>query len=219
MDGDTVVLSNQRSLRLIGLNTPELTHRTGHSHEPLAQEARAALVRLLAQTNDLSVLYGEERFDSHGRTLGHLFLTDGTNVQARLIAQGLGFAIAIPPNLAFVDCYAAAEKRARNARAGLWSQAYFNPRPAGRISSGDRGFRRIRGRIQKITHTAESIWLALGTRVSLRIDRRDLEYFPPGFLDVLPSEEIVARGWLTGSRRLRIHIRHPLDLEFHLRSD
>ena len=47
VDGDTLILDSGEAIRLAGINTPEMA-RVGRPAEPLALEARDALVTLLA---------------------------------------------------------------------------------------------------------------------------------------------------------------------------
>ena len=46
-DGDTLALEDGRSVRLLGINTPE-TGRDGEPSEPFAEDARALLSRFAA---------------------------------------------------------------------------------------------------------------------------------------------------------------------------
>ena len=113
-DGDTLELTDGRRVRLIGINAPEIG-RQGKPSEPFA---RAAEARLQALTQGaLYLAPGKESRDRYGRTLGHLFDAAGHNLEAQLLAEGLGFAIGVPPNLTLVVCHLEAEQRAR--RMGL----------------------------------------------------------------------------------------------------
>ena len=68
-DGDTVVLTDQRRVRLIGINTPELGHK-GNPNQPLAIRARDQLRALLfTENNRVKLRLGKEKQDRHGRWL------------------------------------------------------------------------------------------------------------------------------------------------------
>jgi endonuclease YncB( thermonuclease family) len=51
------------------------------------------------------LIYDTERLDRYNRTLAHLFLLDGTNIQGKILRHGLAVPLTIPPNLLFSDCY------------------------------------------------------------------------------------------------------------------
>ena len=61
--------------------------------------------------------------DHYGRTLAHLYGADGTNLEAQMLADGLGFQVAVAPNVDLVACQQAAERSARQAGLGLWRQS------------------------------------------------------------------------------------------------
>ncbi|MBI2969765.1 MAG: thermonuclease family protein, partial [Gammaproteobacteria bacterium] len=100
IDGDTVALAGGERVRLIGIDAPEVG-RDGAASQAGAEDATAALVNLVQEEGGgfVGLVHGRERRDTHGRLLAHLFLRDGTNVQARLLAEGFAVPLIIPPNL------------------------------------------------------------------------------------------------------------------------
>lgn len=213
IDGDTVVLSDQRHVRLIGLNAPEIAH-DDQPAEPLGDAARTALVHMLAQTGRrVGLRFGRERYDRHGRTLGYLYLPDGTSVTAALLRGGWGAAIAIPPNLRQQACYRAAERTARRAHLGVWREARYEGQDPAALKPPVDGFRILRGRVTGIRDSRYATWVQMDGGVSLRIDRDDLSYFRGLDLHGLRGRTVIARGWLVRRRgRLHMSIHHPLDL-------
>ncbi|HWV07994.1 MAG TPA: thermonuclease family protein, partial [Pseudomonas sp.] len=90
VDGDTVRLQDGHSIRLIGLNAPEMG-RQGRSAEPFAEAARKRLAALIAANDgQVGVQLGREAKDRYGRTLAHLYDREGRNLEAQLLAEGLG---------------------------------------------------------------------------------------------------------------------------------
>lgn len=91
VDGDTVRLKDGRSVRMIGLNAPE-TGKKGRPDEPFAVAARERL-QALVQASDgrVGLVPGREAKDHYGRTLAHLYGANGRNLEAQLLADGLGF--------------------------------------------------------------------------------------------------------------------------------
>lgn len=212
-DGDTIKLQDGPSLRLIGINAPELG-RGGAPPEALALDARAALQNLLAGSPTLALRFDRERRDRYGRLLAHLFLPDGRSVAAHLLEQGLAVQLPVPPNVWNLACYQEAERKARAARRGLWSRAEYQPLASTAVPAAARGFHLIQGRVERVGHSAKSVWLNLEGGVALRIARNDLNYFADLPLERLENQVIVARGWIyAGKRGPTMRIRHPAALE------
>ena len=126
IDGDTVILADQRHIRLVGINTPELDHDYYSNSEPGALRARDRLVNLI-ERKQVYLEYDKERFDRHGRTLAHLYLVNGANVQAILLAEGQAIPLTIPPNLKNHDCYEFTSELAKRNKKGLWKLATYQP--------------------------------------------------------------------------------------------
>jgi endonuclease YncB( thermonuclease family) len=213
IDGDTVKLDSGDSLRLIGLDTPEISH-DGRPDEPGARAAANYLKSLLPQHPSVPVVFGAERHDRHGRLLGHLFLRDGTNIQALLLAGGYASPLIIPPNLQFLDCYRAGAAAAMGAHRGIWSYPEYQLIDAAELTPAVRGYRRIRGPVTRTGTSRTSLWINLGKHLALRIVKSDLKYFTGIDLSGLAGITVVARGLVYRRKgQLRMRIRHPLDMQ------
>lgn len=212
-DGDTLILGDQRRVRLIGVDTPELG-RDGRPDQPFALEARDALRRLLTEHhNRIQLRFDTVRQDRYGRLLAHLYLPDGGSVERWLLHQGLATAFIVPPNVANLACYREAEQEARRARRGLWALPRYQVRDSRELEDDARGFHIIRGRIGRIGEGRRNIWLNLPGRVALRIERDDLGFFPGLDVSGLQGRTVEARGWLQWRKgKLRMRIRHPAAL-------
>ena len=78
IDGDTVVLDDGKEVRLVGIQAPKLPfNRPNFKEWPLAREAKEELEKLVLNQR-VTLSYGGERTDRHGRTLAHLHTDDGT---------------------------------------------------------------------------------------------------------------------------------------------
>lgn len=212
IDGDTVILADDRHVRLIGINTPEISHDDRKS-EIGADQALDYLSRLLSTNKNLQLQYDKERKDHYGRTLAHLFLHDGTNIQSLLLKFGLATPLTIPPNIDYLDCYQASAEYARNKQIGLWALKQYQAIPVESVNVNDLGYRIITGTVARIGESKSSLWLNLSRNFALRITRDDLAYFDLLTLKELNGKQIIARGWiyfLNGEFRMRI--RHPVDL-------
>lgn len=218
VDGDTLRLVDGRSVRLIGINTPELGHK-GQTAEPFAVAAQRRLQDLLdASDGRVGLQYGAQRHDRYGRTLAHVFDGAGRNIEAQLLASGLGYQIAIAPNLALLDCQLAAQQFAREQGAGVWRQPVLQAPEE--LTRG--GFRQIKVRVRKVQINAQGAWLELGAAV-IRIDGQALKSFKRESLEGYVGREVIARGWVVdrasrgrnkvGRARWMLILTHPTMIE------
>ena len=197
VDGDTLRLADGRSVRLIGLNSPELG-RQGRPAEPYAERARRRLAELVAASDGrIGLQSGQQDRDRYGRTLAHGYDARGRNLEAQLLAEGLGYLVAIPPNLQLVDCQRTAERSARQRRLGLWRQSPLQS-PQQLMRSG---FALIRGRIERVERNGGGIWLELEGPLVLRVAPAVLRYFDVQRLQSLAGQRVEARGWVVDRSR------------------
>ena len=97
---------------------------------------------------------------------------------------------------------------------GLWSLPQYRPVRAETLDPAriGRGYRVVTGRIGKVGQSRDSIWLQLAPRLSLRILRADLRWFPAPPEQWL-GREVEARGMLYRRRgRLLMRLRHPAQI-------
>jgi hypothetical protein len=156
---------------------------------------------------------GREARDRYGRRLVHLYRPDGVNLTRLLLAEGLGFAVAVPPNLSHLDCYLGAEGQARSARRGLWRR---DPAvQAADLTADAEGFHVARGRIRRVGNSRRALWLNLHGSLAVRVDRTDLHYFSDLEAEARPGRSLEVRGWIyrrNGERRMQL--RHPSGLRW-----
>ena len=197
VDGDTVRLSDGRSVRMIGLNTSELG-KQGRSDEPFAVAARKRLESLVADSNgQLGLRLGKQTKDHYGRTLAHLYSASGANLEAQMLADGLGFQVAVAPNIDLVTCQQAAERSARQAGRGLWRQSPVLK--AARIQRS--GFAVVSGRVSKVQRNRGGTWIELQGALVLRVARNLVGQFDNARLQALKGKQIEVRGWIVDRSR------------------
>ncbi|HEY5734061.1 MAG TPA: thermonuclease family protein [Gammaproteobacteria bacterium] len=212
-DGDSLKLADQRKIRLIGINTPELA-RDDQPEQAFAQAARMRLDDEIKRANNrVGLVYDAKLKDRYGRTLAHLFLQDGTNITELLLRQGLGSLVAISPNLKYNECYVNAQQHARKNELNLWRKGNTRIIDVDKSSSLTRGFQHVRGTVTNVGRRGRNTWLDLGDALSIQIADNDLEYFKLDRLwplSHLQGRIIEVSGWIytiRGQYRLRIH--HP----------
>jgi len=212
IDGDTVILKDGRHVRLIGIDTPEI-ERDGRKSDEGAHIARSYLVSLLQGNKDILLKFDSQRLDRYKRTLAHLFLPNGQNIQAVLLANGLATPLTIPPNLNFLNCYLYHSNHAMASQQGLWRLKQYKPISSTKLDNNTRGYRVITGMVERIGESRSSIWINLTGNVALRIKREDLDHFRELELQDLEDKIIQARGWIyKNNNEFRIRIRHGSDV-------
>ena len=221
VDGDTVHLASRpgqpgrvEKLRFIGINTPELARKSRPS-EPLAAQARQFVIDSLDKNDHKLILQkDQEPFDRYKRTLAHVWLNQNHSLSEALLENGLASLLVIPPNLLNLDCYRAAEQRARQARRGIWQLPEFTPIAAKNVTPQGRGYRIISGKVIRVGQSKKSIWLNLDGPVAIRIARTDLHYFNEQDLLNSRGNLVIVRGWSHPYKnKAVIRLRHPVFME------
>ncbi len=150
---------------MIGLNTPELGKK-GRSGEPFAVSARKRLEALVAASDGrLGLLVGQESKDRYGRTLAHFYSSNGANLEAQMLAEGLGYLVAVAPNVDLISCQQAAERSARRAGLGIWRQSPVLKTE--QITAC--GFAVVSGRVSRGQCNRGGVWIDLQGSFVLRV--------------------------------------------------
>jgi endonuclease YncB( thermonuclease family) len=197
VDGDTLRLSDGRSVRMIGLNAPE-TGKKGQSAQPFAEAAKRRLQTLVDDSGgQVSLRVGEQATDHYGRTLANVYGRNGANLEAQLLAEGLGYLVAVSPNVALVDCQQAAEKTARQAGLGVWRNSPVQS--PDQVRTG--GFAVVSGQVTSVQRNGGGIWIEFSDALVLRIAPDLLRQFDSATLLRLKGKRIEARGWIVDRSR------------------
>jgi endonuclease YncB( thermonuclease family) len=127
VDGDTIVVDRGRGnekLRYIGMDTPE-TVAPGQPVEWMGPEASAANKRLVAG-HDVVLERDVSETDRYGRLLRYVWTHDAGRwslVNLELVQEGYAQVSTYPPDVKYVDVFLAAQRSAREAGLGLWSDS------------------------------------------------------------------------------------------------
>ncbi len=123
IDGDTVLLESGERLRYIGMDTPETKDPRKpvmcfgeRAHARNAELVEGKRVRLVRDVSDR---------DRYGRLLRYVYVGD-TFVNLELVEEGYAKNYSYPPDIAHQAEIRAAERRAREAKRGLWSECSGN---------------------------------------------------------------------------------------------
>ncbi len=134
LDGNTVVVSREGSapvrIRLIGVLAPYSASRDPYSPESV-EASRKRLEKLLLGRK-VKLRYEKQKSDAKKRVLAYLHTREGRFVNEVIIREGYARAVRVKGfDKEIMDRLAKAEKEARKARRGLWSdERNLIPTPA-----------------------------------------------------------------------------------------
>lgn len=117
-DGDTILLSDSKKVRYIGIDSPECG-----GYKPLeyfGEEART-FNELLVLNKSVRLLYDVEKKDRYGRSLAYVYVGD-IFVNREMVINGMALAVPYPPNLLHQDELCQSMDEARAKKAGLWAK-------------------------------------------------------------------------------------------------
>lgn len=212
-DGDTVHLSDNRKVRLIGIDTPELARKTRHQMQPeqaFAKEARDYARTLIKQLgSQVNLMPGKELSDKYGRQLFHIQLSDGSLLQTRLLSAGLAVAFTTPPNQQFSRCYQQYEDQAKAQQKKIWAHSKYKNIATSALTTENKGFHIIEGKVSHIGESKKAFWINFNNKISARIKKTDIKFFSYP-LPTLVGKTIAIKGWIRHyNGKAQISLRHP----------
>ncbi|MFQ5896928.1 MAG: thermonuclease family protein [Candidatus Methylomirabilia bacterium] len=134
LDGDSIVLTDGRAVRYLGINAPE-------RGQPFHAQARQ-LNRILTKAGRVRLEFDRVRLDRYGRLLAYVYV-GAEMVNARLLHEGLAHLFIIPPNLKHYERFLRLQEAAQRARRGMWRQT-SGPAKITKVELGLRGPEHVR---------------------------------------------------------------------------
>lgn len=218
-DGDTLVLSDKATVRLVGIQAPKLPlDRPGFKEWPLAKESKRALEDLTLHRT-LTLHPGTRTMDRWGRALAHLERDDGLWVQGEMLRLGWARVYTFPDNRALAADMLALEREARAARRGIWSDPWYSIVTPERAEKVVNSFQLVEGTVKEAAEVKGRVYLNFGAdwktdftvvvsaRVRKTLARQGMD--PAGF----KGRDVRVRGWLKEYNGPMIELTHPEQLE------
>jgi micrococcal nuclease len=128
IDGDTIVVSPNEKVRLIGVDTPETVH-PNKAVQCFGKDAKE-FTRGMVERRSIRLVLDESNAvrnhkDRYGRTLAYVYFDDGTMLNAELIRRGYAHAYTRFPFRHIVE-FREMERVARSQVVGLWASCSFH---------------------------------------------------------------------------------------------
>jgi len=122
VDGDTLLLTNQARIRLLGVDTPE-TVKPNHPVEPWGPEA-TQFTKDFVSAGKIQLQFDKERVDRYGRFLAYVWVDDKM-LNEELVLAGLAH---YSPGFRYSDSmkkrFDKAQQSAQKSGRGLWSNGH-----------------------------------------------------------------------------------------------
>ena len=193
-DGDTVVLADQRRVRLIGINAAELNSRSP-SLKAVALQATEMLKDWLPQGEPVVLYIGEEPKDRHGRVLAHIIrASDGLAVAQLMVQSGLAVQSAVAPTTRCTMSFVKLENQAIEANRGLWKIRHLMSADATELTSDSRGFKLVSGTVTRVNSKKRHTQIFLDNQLQIKVRPTLAKRLS---LQSLVGQAVEVRGWLS----------------------
>lgn len=121
IDGDTIQLENGKTVRYIGIDTPE-TKDPRKSLQCFGKEALGKNKELI-EGKRVRLEKDVSETDKYGRLLRYVYVGD-IFVNDYLVRQGYANASTFPPDVKYQEMFIQAQQEARENKRGLWTSCY-----------------------------------------------------------------------------------------------
>lgn len=196
IDGDTFVTRKGEKIRLLGINAPEIRHRDAPA-EPHGYQASQTLIRLIAG-KQVRLSFDQESKDRYGRTLAHIYLQDGTWINAEMLRLASAFVYTFPPNTKAANELTVIEQQAIKKKIGIWRDKRWQVLEPEDLSPALLGqFRLIQG---KVDVSGSGSWAFYLGKLAVSIPKKYRPYFV-GWRQVRAGENVMVRGRLRMTRK------------------
>lgn len=227
VDGDTVILSSGKQVRMVGTQAPKLAlSRKNFIDWPLADIAKTELENI-ALSQQVRLQYGGLKMDRHRRILAHLFIknADGDDIwlQEYMLQQGLARTYSFKDNRSCITELLDAETSARLTNKNIWAHDYYDIVSATdlkTLAQKHGTYQLIEGKLLKFDYKYGQLYFNFGqnyrTDFTINVAKRHRMAFAQSNLDFkdMIGKTIRVRGWLEQRGGPMIEATHPEQLEF-----
>jgi endonuclease YncB( thermonuclease family) len=219
LNGKSFVLKDGTIVRLASLQVPNIQETTGlmRAGEPMGENSQEFLQKLIAGKK-LELRPEPPMIDRKGRRVAIARLADGTSVQENILRAGMGVVYPFPYNKDFLPEMLSAEKEARTAKRGIWSNLYWKPTSASTLHIEKERYQLVHGTIQKVATAGGNWYLNFGedykTDFTGFIQKADYsQQFRKYDLKSLQGKTVLLRGWVYRRDGVMMDIAMPEQIE------
>jgi endonuclease YncB( thermonuclease family) len=208
-DGETLQLSDGRTVRLGGVKAPSPPLGwKGEEPWPFVAEAKDRLTRALPNGAKIELRFDERREDRHGHLVAQVYIIKGADrvwLQEALVAEGLARVYILPGTRACAAALLADEAIARDARRGLWHSWAYRVRDATDVKGLGRltqTYQVVQGTVHAVGEGQKRLYVNFApdwrNDFTIVIERKRLARFEAAGLDFdrLAGARVRVRGWL-----------------------
>lgn len=219
IDGDTLALESGERVRLLDINTTEIAHN-GEAAQEGSAEGKKALTDLVLG-KQVRLEYGPRERDVYRRLLAHIYLSDGTWVNAALVKQGWAHVYTFPDNQLHGDALLPLENIARASKSGIWALPRWKIIDAEVCCKDEEigRFELVRGKVIKVIPVDGRVYLNFGrdwkTDFTVMIGKKDVKRFKKQKIDPESylGKTVLVRGFTAPVNGVMIRVTHPQQLE------
>jgi micrococcal nuclease len=209
IDGETLALTDGRTLRLVDIDVP--------LRGALAAQAKETLTALIdGQT--ITVKFAGNAIDRQGRMLAFLYAGNKW-IQGELLRRGLARVAGTADNRVGIAEMLKLERQARRYRRGIWAEPAYAIVPATEAGHHAGSFALVAGRVAQVVTNSSGTLLVFGADqhngfvLSLTPDIVKLCRAVGLDPATLTGKTVLTRGYVDGTRRPTIAITFPEQLE------
>ena len=208
-DGETLRLSDGRTVRLAGVKAPAPPLGwKGNEPWPLVAEAKERLARAVPTGTTVELRFDERREDRHGHVLAQVYTVQGAErawLQGALVEDGSVRVYVLPGMRACAGALLAQERQARNARRGLWRSWAYQVRDAADVTGLGRlnqTYQLVEGTVHAVGEGKKRLYVNFAPDwredFTIVLDRKSLARFEAAGLDFdrLAGARVPVRGWV-----------------------
>jgi endonuclease YncB( thermonuclease family) len=209
IDGATLLLKDERVLRLVDIDVPLRGAR--------AAEAKEALVALI-DGQALTVKFAGNPRDRQGRLLAELYAGERW-VQGELLRRGFARVAGTADSRTGLAEMLKLERQARRYRRGLWGDAAYAIVPAAEAGRHAGSFALVTGTVARVVKNSSGLLLVFGADqhegLVLTLSPEVVKRSRASGLDpaALTGTSVLTRGYIDGTRRPTIAIAFPEQIE------
>ncbi|MEM9469785.1 MAG: thermonuclease family protein [Pseudomonadota bacterium] len=209
IDGQTILLTNDKIIRLVGLDTPSDKTNLDNNY---ALKAKMKLTELLPEGTEIMIyqtrVAKKGRVNRMGHDLGHILTkekpeTPSLWLQQALLEQGLARVSLSESNPELAQFMLKAEKKARNEKKGLWAEeSPFQVITPETAQKGMGQFSVVEGTITKAATVRNNLYLNFGadwkTDFTIMISSTLRKKLARQAVDLmnLSGKKVRVRGWI-----------------------